>query len=71
MRKAGREIKEKILPFVNALESSIEKMYFVKKISDLSGIPQNALEDDLKKIEQELKYEKEEIKEAEYNRNYA
>ena len=64
MRKAGREIKAVILPFVNALESSIEKMHFVKKISDLSGIPQSALQDDLKKIEQEQKYEKEEIKEA-------
>jgi DNA primase len=63
-RKTGKEIKEKILPFVSALESSIEKMYFLKKISDTSGIPQSALEDDLKKIEQELKYEKEEIKET-------
>ncbi|OGI93871.1 DNA primase [Candidatus Nomurabacteria bacterium RIFCSPLOWO2_01_FULL_40_18] len=63
-RKAGREIKEKILPFVNALESSIEKTYFIKKISDSSSIPHSALEDDLKKIEQELKYEKEEIIEA-------
>jgi len=61
-RKAGREIKEKILPFVSALESSIEKMHFLKKISDRSGIPQSALEDDLKKIEHELKYEKEETK---------
>ena len=64
MRKAGREIKSVILPFVNALESSIEKMHFIKKISDVSSIPQDALQDDLKKIEQELKYEKEEIKEA-------
>jgi len=67
-RKAGREIREKILPFVNALESSIEKNYFIKKISDASGIPTGALEDDLKKIEQELKYEKEEIKEAKESR---
>ena len=64
MRKAGREIKEKILPFVNALESSIEKMHFIKKISDVSSIPQNALQDDLKKIEQELKYEKEPARNA-------
>jgi DNA primase len=63
MRKAGREIKTVILPFVNALESSIEKMHFVKRISDVSSISQDALKDDLKKIEQELKYEKEEIKE--------
>ena len=60
-RKTGREIKEKILPFVNALESSIEKNHFIKKISDSTGIPESALQDDLKKIEQELKYEKEEI----------
>ncbi len=63
-RKVGRETKEKILPFVNALESAIEKMHFIKQISDLSGISQDALQDDLKKVEQELKYEKEEIKEA-------
>ena len=63
-RKAGREIKEKILPFVNAVGSSIEKMYFLKKISDASSIPLDALQDDLKKIEQEFKYETEEIKEA-------
>lgn len=64
VRKAGREIKEKILPFVNALESSIEKMFFLKKISDSSSISLSALEDDLKKIEQEQKYEKEEIESA-------
>ena len=64
MRKAGREIKEKILPFVNALQSSIEKTFFIKKISDSSGISESALQDDLKKIERELKYEKEEIEEA-------
>jgi DNA primase len=63
-RKAGREIKEKILPFVNALESSIEKMHFIKKISEQSDIPLSAIEEDLKKVEKELKYEKEEIKEA-------
>lgn len=64
MRKAGRVIKETILPYVDALESAIEKMHFIKKISDASGIPQNALQDDLKKIEQELKYEKQEIAEV-------
>ena len=60
-RKAGRLVKENILPYVDALGSSIEKMHFIKKISDLSGISQNALQDDLKKIEQEFKYGKKEI----------
>ena len=63
-RKVGREVKEKILPLVSALDSSIEKSHFIKKISDLSNIPEKALEDDLKKIEQDSKYEKQEIKEA-------
>lgn len=64
-RQAGREIKEKILPFVNALESSIEKMHFVKKISEESDIPISALEEDLKKIAKEEQFEREEIQEAE------
>lgn len=68
-RKAGRLIKEKVLPFVDAIDSSIEKMHFIKKISDVSGISESALKDDLKKIEQELKYEKKEIKEAEESLN--
>ncbi len=76
MRKAGREIKEKILPYVDALGSSIEKTHFIKKISDVSGIPQSALEDDLKTIEQEFKYERKEIieikesKSAMYRKDY-
>lgn len=52
-RKAGREIKEKVLPFVDALESSIEKMHFIRKISDASGISENALTEDLKKLAKE------------------
>ena len=60
-RKAGREIKEKILPYVSSLESAIERAHFIKKISDASQIPEQALKDDLKKIEQEQKYEKKEI----------
>jgi DNA primase len=63
-RKIGREVKEKILPYVNAIESSIEKSYFIKKISDLTQIPESDLRDDLKKIEQESKYESKEIKEV-------
>ena len=60
-RKIGREIKEKLLPYVNALASAIEKAHFLKKISDLTSIPISALEEDLKKIEKEQKYEKQEI----------
>lgn len=57
-RKAGREIKEKILPYINSLDSSIEQMHFIKKVSNASGIPESALKDDLKKAELETKFEK-------------
>ncbi|MEK7069177.1 MAG: hypothetical protein AAB945_00040, partial [Patescibacteria group bacterium] len=48
----------KILPYVDALESAIEKAHFLKRISDLTSISVSALEEDLKKIEKEQKYEK-------------
>ncbi len=63
-RKAGREIKEKILPYVEALESAIEKSHFLKKISDATAISIDALQDDLKKIEREQKVERQEIERA-------
>jgi DNA primase len=66
-RKIGREIKDKILPFVDAIESSIEQMHFIKKISDESGVPEGALKEDLKKVGQELKVEKREIEEIKKN----
>jgi len=61
MRKVGRQIKESVLPFVYDLESSIEKSFFLKKISDFSGIPINALQDDLNNLDQGLKNEKQEV----------
>ncbi len=64
MRKVGRAVKDTLLPYVDALESSIEKMHFIKKIADDTSIKEEALLDDLRKVEQELKYEKEEIEQA-------
>ncbi len=61
-RKMGREIKEEVLPYVDALGSAIEKAHFLKRIADSSGIVMGALEEDLKKVEQESKLEKKEIK---------
>jgi DNA primase len=59
-RYIGREIKERILPYVDSINSSIEKSHFIKLISDKAQISEQALKDDLKKIEQELKFEKKE-----------
>ncbi len=58
LRKIGREIKEKILPFINLISSVIEKEFFLKRISDISQIPVAALKDDLQKISEEGKFEK-------------
>ena len=60
-RKAGREIKERVLPYVNFIESSIEKTHFLKRISDASGIPIEALQSDLKNIEVEYTTERNEL----------
>jgi len=67
MRKAGRIIKEKLLPFVNAFDSAIEKTHFLKKINDHTGISESALQDDLRKVAQELKDERMEVKEISNN----
>ncbi len=66
-RKAGKLIRERLLPFVNDLQSAIEKSHFIKLISDKSGITESALVEDLKKVESELKYEKEETETARVN----
>lgn len=49
-RKTGAEVREKILPFLALIESNIEKSHFVKKISEKTGIRENAIWDDLKKV---------------------
>ena len=69
MRAAGRNIKETILPFVHAIDSSIEQMHFIKKISDASSISEQAIKDDLKKIESEAKQEKKEVEDVSHTRS--
>jgi DNA primase len=49
-RKLGGEVREKILPFLVLIESSIEKSHWVKKISDKCGIAEPAIWEDLKKV---------------------
>ena len=66
-RKTGKGIKERLLPFVNDLESSIEKSHFITLISNTSGIPEKALMDDLKKVETELKSEREDTENTKVN----
>ena len=68
-RYLGNEIREKVLSYVAAVESEIEKAHFLKKISEAAGIPEEALRGDLRKIERETKSDQTEIKEAEESEN--
>ncbi len=52
-RKLGNAIREKILPFLSLIESNIEKSHFAKKISDQTGIKEEAIWEDLKKVKVE------------------
>lgn len=63
-RKVGKEVKEKVLPYVDAIDSSIEKAHFLKKISEEANIPIEALKEDLQKVEKELRYEQKELAQA-------
>ncbi|MDP9249473.1 MAG: DNA primase [bacterium] len=62
--KISRKVQEELLPFVDALSKASEKTYFLKKISAETSIQEQFLLEDLKKVEQDLRYEKEEIMEA-------
>jgi len=52
-RKIGREVKDKVLPYLVLLPSSIEVAHFLKFLSDTTGIPMEALKNDLKQVERE------------------
>jgi len=59
-RQTGKRIKAEVLPFVIRLPSSIEASHFVKKVSDLTGIREESIWEDLKRLPRG----KEEIKET-------
>jgi len=48
-RKLGKEIGQKVLPYVAMLQSNIEKGHFVTTISEKTGIKENVIWEDLKK----------------------
>ncbi len=49
-RKLGLELKNKVLPYVKLLESNIERSFYVSKISEKTGIKEEAIWEDLKNI---------------------
>jgi DNA primase len=49
-RKISKELEIKVLPLIEMLDSTMEKSYFVAMASKTSGIKEDAIWDDLKKI---------------------
>ncbi len=49
-RQIGIAVKEKILPYISLVDSDIEKSQYVSKIADRTGIKEEAVWEDLKKI---------------------
>jgi len=53
-RMLGREVEKKVLPYVAAIASNIEKSHFITKITSATGIREDALRAEVVKIEQTL-----------------
>jgi DNA primase len=49
----SREIKNTVLPFLVDIDSAIEKNFFIKKIYEMTNIPESVIVEDLKKIPKE------------------
>jgi DNA primase len=55
-RKIGIAIKNKVLPYLSLIDSNIEKSHYVSKISGKTGIKEEAIWDDLKKVKLDEDY---------------
>lgn len=60
-RKLGLAIKSQVLPYISLIDSDIEKSHYVKNIGNKTGIKEEAIWEDLKKvkIDDEFKIEEE------------
>ncbi|MFA6432686.1 MAG: DNA primase [Candidatus Paceibacterota bacterium] len=56
-RKTPKLIRERVLPFVIAIESATDKAYAIKLIADKTGLPEQAMRDDLSAVEKKSKEE--------------
>ena len=46
----ARAVSDKILPYVAVMPSAVERAYFIKEISKKTGIPESALDEDMRKL---------------------
>ncbi len=60
-RKLGKEIKEKVLPYVAILSSHMDQEFFLQKISGRTGLSVATLKEDLLSVAKTIQNEKETI----------
>ncbi len=53
-RKLTKAISEEVLPYIVVLQSRMEKAHFVAKIRDMTKIDENAIWEDLKRLEKSM-----------------
>ncbi len=63
-RALARALRDRLLPYVLALESSIERDHFVKRISEATLVREEAIRDDLQKIPRDKHPDREDEKEV-------
>lgn len=56
-RKVSKALRERVLPFIAAVESQTDKAYFVKKVSEKANLPEQAIWEDIRVIEAKIKAE--------------
>lgn len=58
MRKIPALLRERVLPFISAIDGAMEKSHFVKMIHDRTQLPEDAIRADLKDVDKKLAAEK-------------
>lgn len=56
-RKLPQELREKVLPFIAPLLGAMEKAHYIKLIKEKTGLPEESIREDLKKVEASQKGE--------------
>ena len=53
-RKIPLLLREKVLPFITALDGAMEKSHFIKMIHEKTGLSEDSIREDIKKLEKDM-----------------
>lgn len=70
-RLMPQALRDNVLPFIAPLAGAMEKAHYIKLIKEKTGISEDAIREDLKKIESSLKGEIAQVVKAEISKNTA